>query len=63
MLTIYKVIGWTNPIDWASPTKACTLGYFQSRFGAEDKIADMKSEPDYGYDWSEFEIEEIGVWP
>lgn len=62
-LIIYKVIGWTNPIDWASSSEASTLGHFQSRFGAEDLVANMKNEPDCGYHWSNFEIVEIEVAP
>ena len=63
MLTIYKVIGWTNPIDWASSSKASTLGYYQTLFGAEDKVADMMKDVDWRYTWNEFEIVEVEVLP
>lgn len=63
MLTIYKVIGWTNPLDWASSSESSILGHYLSRYGAEDKIADMKSDLDWNYHWSDFEIVELEVLP
>lgn len=60
---IYKVIGWTNPLDWSSSSEASTLGYYQTRFGAEDKVADMKNAVDWRYTWNDFEIVEIEVNP
>lgn len=63
LMVIYKVVGFTNPVDWASMPEDKILGYYQSRFGAEDKVADMMREKDWKYDWSSFIIDEIEVNP
>ena len=63
MFTIYKVIGWNNPLDWASSSKSSTLGHYLSHLGAEEKIAEMKMDLDWQYNWSDFDIIEIEVLP
>jgi hypothetical protein len=62
-LIIYKVTGWSNPLDWASTSKPAGLGYFMTRKGAEAKVELMKDHKDWRYHWSDFEIQEVEVLP
>jgi hypothetical protein len=62
-MIIFKVSGWTNPIDWAASSVQTDLGFFMSRKGAENKIKAMKKIKNWKYDWTDFQIREVEVLP
>jgi hypothetical protein len=62
-MVIYKVTGWTNPVDWASSCQPKIVGYFMTRKGANAKVRSMKAEKYFHYDWSSIGIDKIEVQP
>lgn len=63
MLTIYKVMVRTNPIDWAEPAQWLDIEFYQSLASAEAKIAEMKADRDWHMNFSGYEIVELEVLP
>jgi len=63
MLKIFKLVGWSARIDWASSSTTHDLGFFMSRASAEAEIAKIKKQKDWRMSWSEFQIWDIEVLP
>ena len=58
---VYRVIGKTASIDWASTSKDKELGLYQSVKAAQDKIEKMYEDKHWYMSWEGFTIEKVEV--
>lgn len=58
-MVVYKLVGRTNPTDWAEMPRFVDLGLFETRKGALEEMTRMEHTPDVWMDWKYFRIDEI----
>ena len=57
-MVVYRLVGRTNPLDWASMAEDKTLGLFATKEGAERKANLLKSQKHWHMDWQYFTVVE-----
>ena len=55
-MIVYRLIGWTASMDWASSSRPVTLGLFMSEESAQAKISVIKSDKEWYMSWDSFDI-------
>ena len=58
-MVIYKLVGRTNPFDWATPSREVTLGLYEHRKTAEQDMDRMNAHPDFDMDWKWLRVDEV----
>lgn len=58
-MVIYKLVGRTNPWDWATPSRDVDLGLYEHRETAEMDMERMNARPDFNTDWQYLKIVEV----
>jgi hypothetical protein len=60
-MKVYRLIGWTAKIDWASTSRQIHIGIYASMEGAKAEIQRRKEGRDWTMDWDSFDIIEEWV--
>lgn len=55
-MVVYKLIGRTAPLDWASMAEDVELGLYRTLEGAKAAKAKMEARKDFYMDWKELFI-------
>lgn len=56
-MVIYKLIGRTNPFDWASSSKDVDLGLYRTAEAAAEAKRLWETKKDFSMDWKYIRIE------
>lgn len=62
-MIVYRVMGRTDPFDWAGSSEDETIAYYQTREGAEKQIEILKSRSDWKMSYSKFFVVPVEVHP
>lgn len=60
-MVVYKLVGRTNPFDWAQMAQDVDLGLFETREAAIKEMDRMQSLADYYMNWAYHHIVEVEV--
>ena len=58
-MVIYKLVGRTNPTDWAERARDVDMGLYERRETAERDMERLRLHPDFYMDWDYIEIVEV----
>lgn len=62
-MIVYKVMGRTDPLDWASSAEDEVIAYYQTKESADKQIQAMKNRPDWRMSYSKFFVLPVEVHP
>jgi hypothetical protein len=62
-MLVYKVMGRTNPFDWAAPCEDEVIAYYQTKESADKQIEILKSRSDWRMNYSKFFVLPVEVLP
>ncbi len=60
-MIVYKLVGRTSPLDWATMPKDKTLGLYKSMAAAQRAVDKIQSNPHWTMVWDHFTIVEEKV--
>jgi hypothetical protein len=60
-MLVYRVVGRTAPLDWASMAEDKDLGLFKTKKAAQSKIDKLYEDKYWPMDWAGFFIEKVKV--
>lgn len=58
-MVVYKLIGRTSPVDWATMPSDVELGLFRTEHAAQTEKEWREADPDFYMDWYSLRIEEV----
>lgn len=58
-MVVYKLIGRTSPVDWATMSSDVELGLFRTEHAAQTEKEWREADPDFYMDWYSLRIEEV----
>ena len=58
-MVVYKLVGRTSPLDWATMAEDVELGLFRTMHAAQSEKEWREADPHFGMEWDHLFIKEI----